>query len=97
MQFVLHQFKTHEMCVEGVNGCCLPFGSVLDWCKMQEMDNKVVSKNFFILKKFLDKYKSQEMCGKLLIFFYQHWNLFFIGLLQVRWLKILMMIYSLMM
>ena len=58
MQFVLHQFKTHEMWVEGVNGCCLPFGSVLDWCKMQEMDSKVVSEDLFILKKFLQKYKT---------------------------------------
>ena len=40
------------------------FACVNDWCKTQEMCDKIVSGDLFMLKYFLDRYKTQEMCDK---------------------------------
>ena len=43
------------MCVKAVDTCPFIFNFVLDWYKIQEMCDKVVSKEPFILKYSLDK------------------------------------------
>ena len=37
---------------------------VPDWCKTQEMCDRVVSKDLFMLKSCLDRYKTQKMYDK---------------------------------
>ena len=51
----------------------------------------------FMLKYCLDRYKTQEMCDAAFDDFLPALNLFPIGLLQVRWLKIFIVFHSQMM
>ena len=52
------------MCDKAVTTWLFLFDSTPEFCKTQEMWGKVIYKFFFILKYFLDKYKSQKMCDK---------------------------------
>ena len=63
--------------------------------KTQETSDKVVSKGSFMLNYCLDRYNTQEMCNKTVMLFCQHLNLFLIGLLLIKCLINLIMLYSL--
>ena len=52
------------MYVKGVDTCHFVFDSVLDWCKTQEMCDKVISEDRFMLKYCPDKSNTQEMGDK---------------------------------
>ena len=44
--------------------CLVVFDSVPDQYRTQEICNKVVSKEHFMLKYFFDRHKTLEMCDK---------------------------------
>ena len=69
MQFVPDQYKAQGMSVKVIDPChfflsFLLFDSVPEKSKTQEMCDKVVSKDSFMLKYCLDRYKTQGMCDK---------------------------------
>ena len=70
------------------------FDSVSDWYKTQELCEKVVSKDAFMLEYCLDRYKTQEMCDKEVDAFLSTLKFIAIGSLQLKRLKNLMIIYS---
>ena len=88
-QFVLECYKTQGMCDKAVDTCPFVFDFVPNWCKTQEICDKVVSGYHFILKYCFD-IRIKKCAIKLSTL-----NLSLTGLLQVRWLKALMIIYSL--
>lgn len=47
-----------------VDTCPFEFDSVPDWCITQGLSDKLVSKDPFMLKHCLDKYKTEEICDK---------------------------------
>ena len=49
-------------CVKAVESCPFVFDFLADWCKTQELCDKVVSKDIFMLKYYTDRYKTQERC-----------------------------------
>ena len=49
---------------KAVHTCPLVFDSAPDWYVAQEMCNELVSKELFMLKHCLDRYKTQEMRDK---------------------------------
>ena len=52
------------MCDKATDTCPFVSTSVPDWYNTQEMCDKLVSEEFFMLKYCLDKHKSEKMCDK---------------------------------
>ena len=62
--------------------------------RLKNCVEKVVSKDAFMLEYCLDRYKTQEMCDKEVDAFLSTLKFIVIGLLQLKRLKNLMIIYS---
>ena len=60
------------MCVEAVNTCPFVFDSIPGWCKTKKICVKVVSKDPFMLKYCLDRYKTPELYDKTIDSFFRH-------------------------
>ena len=56
IQIVLDQYKTQEKYLEAADTCPVVFDSVPDQYKAQDMCDKVVSEDLFMLKYCLDRY-----------------------------------------
>ena len=80
-------YATQEMCDKAINTCFFVFTSVPDQCKTQEIGNRVISEDPFMLIYCLNRYKTQKMFDEALMIVWQYQNLFLIGLLQVKCLK----------
>ena len=93
IKFVPECCKTQEMRDVVADTCPFLFNTIPD---SQGMCSKVVSENSFMLKYCLDRYKIQEMFDKAVYASLPKLKFISIGLLQVRWLKNLIL-YSLMM
>ena len=57
-----------KKCDKAADTCPFAFGSVPDLYKSQEMYDKVVFKEPFMLKYCLDRYKTQKICDKAVVF-----------------------------
>ena len=71
------------MCDKAVDNCPFEFISIPDQYKTQEMYNKVVLEEPFMLKYCVDWYKTQEISDKA------------VDALQIKYLKNLIMLYCL--
>ena len=96
MQFVPDRFKTQEMCDKAVDTCQFVSDSVLDWYITQLLSDKILSENPYLLRYCPDKYKTQKMRSNAVNICLLYWNFFLIGLLQIRWLRKLIVLYFLM-
>ena len=63
IKFVPECLMTQEMCDEVVNFFFV-FDSIPDWHKSQEMCNRVVSENLFLIVYCPDEYVTPEMCDE---------------------------------
>ena len=79
IEYVPDQLETQEMCNKAVEKCPCAFDSVLDQHNTQEVRDKIVSDNLFKFKYCHNRLK--KFVIKLLMIFYQNYNLFSIGLL----------------
>ena len=70
------------------------FSFVPDWHKAQGGCDKAVSEDPFMPKYCLDRYKTQEICDKVVDDFLPALKFVLIGLWQVRWLKNFIILYS---
>ena len=64
VQFVPDSNKTKEMCDKAANRCFLLFIHILDWYKAQEMRDRVIFEDPFMLVYCPDRYKTQIMCDE---------------------------------
>ena len=61
IKYVLQCYKTRKMCYKAVHGCFFVIDSISDEYKSQDIFDRVVSLNPFLLVYFLDKYINQKI------------------------------------
>ena len=61
---VVNCCQTQKMYDQPVDTCPFESDSVPDWYLTQDLSDKLVSKDPFVLKHCHDKYKTEEMCDK---------------------------------
>ena len=61
------------------------FDFIPHWYSTQEMCDRVVSEDPFLIAYFPHKYKTQRMCDETVMTLQEHWNLFPIGFLHIKW------------